>query len=230
MHIHLITAFPNLLKGPFDESIIKRARERELVTFFIHDLRDFSTDKHHSVDDYPYGGGPGMILMPEPIFRCMDYILEEYNLDSPRTIFLTPQGEAYTQAKAIELSKADTLIFLCGHYKGVDERVREKLITDEISIGDYVLTGGELPAMVVIDTIVRLIPGAISDIESAQNDSFHSGLLDHPHYTRPEEYRGMRVPDVLLSGHHAEIDRWRKEKSLERTQQRRKDLLEIKKY
>ena len=225
MHIHLITAFPNLLKGPFDESIIKRARERELVTFFIHDLRKFATDKHNSVDDYPYGGGPGMILMPEPIFRCLDYILEEYNLDSPRTIFLTPQGERYTQAKAIELSEADTLIFLCGHYKGVDERVREKLITDEISIGDYVLTGGELPAMVVIDSVVRLIPGTISDIESAQNDSFHSGLLDHPHYTRPEEYRGMRVPEVLLSGHHAEIDKWRKAKSLERTEQRRKDLL-----
>jgi tRNA (guanine37-N1)-methyltransferase len=155
----------------------------------------------------------------------MDYILEAYSLDSPRIIFLTPQGETYSQTKAIALSKVDTLIFLCGHYKGVDERVREKLITDEISIGDYVLTGGELPAMVVIDSVVRLIPGTISDIESAQNDSFHSGLLDHPHYTRPEEYRGMRVPDVLLSGPHAEIDKWRKAKSLERTEQRRKDLL-----
>ena len=226
MHIHLITAFPNLLNGPFDESIIKRARERDLVHFFIHDLREFTTDKHRSVDDYPYGGGPGMILMPEPIFRCFDFLSEMYHLETPRVIFLTPQGERYSQKKAIELSLEETLVFLCGHYKGVDERVRETLVTDELSIGDYVLTGGELPAMVMIDSIVRLIPGAISDIESAEGDSFHSGVLDHPHYTRPEEFRGMRVPDVLLSGHHAEIEKWRREKSLERTRQRRKDLLE----
>ena len=225
MQIHLLTAFPNLFYGPLDESIIKRARDRDIVHFHIHDIREFSRDKHHTVDDYGYGGGPGMILKPEPIIRCAEHMFEEYSIKEPRVFFLTPQGEQYTQKKAIELAQLDTLILLCGHYKGVDERAREYLKTEDISIGDYVLSGGELPAMVIIDSVVRLLPGAISDIESAEGDSFHSGLLDHPHYTRPEEYKGMRVPDVLLSGHHAKIEEWRKQQSLERTRQRRKDLL-----
>lgn len=230
MFIHVITAFPNLLNSPLEESIIKRARERALVTFFIHDLREYTLDKHRSVDDYPYGGGPGMILKPEPIFRCLEHLIATYTIGEPHIIFMTPQGVPYVQKKAIDLALAERLIFLCGHYKGVDERVREHFALDEISIGDYVLSGGELPAMVVIDSVVRLIPNAISDIESAEHDSFHSGLLDHPHYTRPEEFRGMKVPEVLLSGNHAEIDKWRRERSLERTRQRRNDLLENKSF
>jgi tRNA (guanine37-N1)-methyltransferase len=226
MQIHVITAFPNLLRGPLDESIIKRARERNLVQIYVHDLRDFTTDKHRSVDDYPYGGGPGMVLKPEPIFRCVDHILAEYGLEKPRIILMTPQGERYTQKMAIALAAVEAMIIICGHYKGVDERVRLALVTDEISIGDYVLSGGELPAAVVIDSVVRLLPGAISDPLSAEGDSFHRGILDHPHYTRPEEFRGMRVPDVLLSGNHAAIERWRQEKALEQTRRRRKDLLE----
>lgn len=226
MQIHVITAFPNLLQGPLDESIIKRARERRLVQIYVHDLRDFTTDKHRSVDDYPYGGGPGMVLKPEPIFRCVDYILAEYGLHQPRIILMTPQGERYAQKMAIALATVEAMIIICGHYKGVDERVRLALVTDEISIGDYVLSGGELAAAVVIDSVVRLLPGAISDPLSAEGDSFHRGTLDHPHYTRPEEFRGMRVPEVLLSGNHAAIERWRQEQALEQTRRRRKDLLQ----
>ncbi|MBC7188326.1 MAG: tRNA (guanosine(37)-N1)-methyltransferase TrmD [Calditrichaeota bacterium] len=226
MQIHVITAFPSLLHGPLDESIIKRARERNIVQIYVHDLRDFTTDKHRSVDDYPYGGGPGMVLKPEPIFRCVDHILAEYGLQQPRIILMTPQGERYTQRMAIALSTVEAMIIICGHYKGVDERVRLALVTDEISIGDYVLSGGELPAAVVIDSVVRLLPGAISDPLSAEGDSFHRGMLDHPHYTRPEEFRGMRVPEVLLSGNHAAIERWRREQALEQTRRRRKDLLQ----
>lgn len=226
MQIHVITAFPNLLQGPLDESIIKRARERRLVQIYVHDLRDFTTDKHRSVDDYPYGGGPGMVLKPEPIFRCVDHILAEYGLHQPRIILMTPQGERYAQKMAIALATVEAMIIICGHYKGVDERVRLALVTDEISIGDYVLSGGELAAAVVIDSVVRLLPGAISDPLSAEGDSFHRGTLDHPHYTRPEEFRGMRVPEVLLSGNHAAIERWRQEQALEQTRRRRKDLLQ----
>jgi tRNA (guanine37-N1)-methyltransferase len=228
MKIHIITAFPDLLKGPLDESIIKRSREKQLVEIHIHDLREFSTDKHHRIDDYPYGGGPGMILKPEPIFSCIESVLERFQIQTPHLIFLTPQGQRFTQSKAIELSHLDHLIFLCGHYKGIDERVREFWQMDEISIGDYVLTGGELPALVIIDSVIRLIPGVISDLESAKSDSFYDNILDCPYYTRPEVFRGMAVPEVLLSGHHAEIEKWRNDQALKRTITIRPDLIETK--
>lgn len=225
MKIHVITAFPNLFVGPLDESIIKRAREKQLVEIYLHDLRDYSNDRHRRIDDYPYGGGPGMILKPEPIFNCIESVLEKYQIHNPHLIYLTPQGQRYNQAKAKELAQQDHLILLCGHYKGVDERVREFWQMDEISIGDYVLTGGELPALVIIDSVVRLIPGAISDLDSAKTDSFYQNLLDCPYYTRPEVFRGMTVPSVLLSGHHAEIEKWRKNEAIKRTLKVRPDLL-----
>lgn len=226
MKIDIVTAFPDLVRSPLEESMIKRAQEKGLVKIGIHDLRDFATDKHRQVDDYPYGGGSGMILKPEPIFRCVEALLSENKSAEPKIILMTPQGTKFSQQKARELSQYHHLIFICGHYKGVDERVRENLITDEISIGDYILTGGELPALVVIDAVVRLVPGVLSNFESAVTDSFENGLLDYPHYTRPQDFRGMKVPQVLLSGHHAEIEKWRKQKALEITKKRRKDLLE----
>ncbi|MDZ7335747.1 MAG: tRNA (guanosine(37)-N1)-methyltransferase TrmD [candidate division KSB1 bacterium] len=225
MKIHVITAFPNLFVGPLDESIIKRAREKQLVEIYLHDLRDYSSDRHRRIDDYPYGGGPGMILKAEPIFNCIESVLEKYQIHNPHLIYLTPQGQRYNQAKAKELAQQEHLILLCGHYKGVDERVREFWQMDEISIGDYVLTGGELPALVIIDSVVRLIPGAISDLDSAKTDSFYQNLLDCPYYTRPEVFRGMAVPSVLLSGHHAEIEKWRKNEAIKRTLKVRPDLL-----
>ena len=225
MKIHIITVFPDLLRSPLDESIIKRSQEKQLVEIFIHNLRNYSEDKHNRVDDYPYGGSPGMILKPEPLFNCIESVIEQFEISEPRLIFLTPQGQKFTQAKAIELSQQDNLIFLCGHYKGVDERVREYWKMDEISIGDYVLTGGELPALIIIDSVIRLIPGVISNINSAKTDSFYQNRLDCPYYTRPENYRGMKVPQVLLSGHHAEIKKWQEQKSLERTKKIREDLI-----
>lgn len=226
MHIHVVTAFPNMFTGPLSESIIKRAIERGLVTITVHDLRKYTLDKHQSIDDYPYGGGPGMILKPEPVFLCIEEIKTRFGLQSPPVILMTPSGQMFCQDLAIELATLETMILLCGHYKGIDERIREHLVTHEISIGDYILTGGELPAMVIIDSVVRLIPGAISDLDSAETDSFHSGLLDHPHYTRPEEFRGWSVPRVLLSGNHDEIKRWQQQKALEQTLARRPDLIE----
>ncbi len=218
MKIHIITAFPNLLRGPLDESIIKRSCDKKLVEIFIHDLRQYSSDKHHRVDDYPYGGGPGMVLKPEPIFNCIEAVLANFQIEQPNLIFLSPQGRRYNQARAKELAEKDHLIFLCGHYKGVDERVIAYWKMDEISIGDYVLTGGELPALVVIDSVVRLIPGVISDLESARTDSFYDdGMLDCPYYTRPEVYRGLAVPEVLLSGNHAAIQQWRQDEAMKRT-------------
>ncbi len=225
MNVFVVTALPGLLDGPFRESIIHRAQEKGLVSIEIVDLRDFANNKHRQVDDYPYGGGPGMVLKPEPFFRAIEFIKDEHKLGQSKVLLMTPQGQPYTQQKAKSLAQENNLIFLCGHYKGVDERVREHLVDEEISIGDYILTGGELAAAVVIDTVVRLLPGAIGDFDSASSDSFENGLLDCPHYTRPENYRGLRVPDVLLSGHHAEIERWRREKSFERTIDRREDLL-----
>lgn len=225
MRIHIITAFPNLLRGSLDESIIKRSVEKKIVEFIIHDLRLFSSDKHHRVDDYPYGGGPGMILKPDPIFSCIESVIEQYQVEASDIIFLTPQGKKYSQAKAKELAERQNLVFLCGHYKGVDERVREYWKMDEISIGDYVLTGGELPALVIIDSVIRLIPGVISDIDSAKTDSFYEGILDCPYYTRPEVYRNMSVPEILLSGNHAEINKWRQQEALKRTLKERPDLI-----
>jgi len=226
MNIHIITAFPNLLRGPLDESIIKRSVEKKIVEFFIHDLRQYSSDKHHRVDDYPYGGGPGMILKPEPIFNCIESVTEKYNIKSSDIILLTPQGKKYSQAKAKELVEQQNLVFLCGHYKGVDERVRDYWKMDEISIGDYVLTGGELPALVIIDSVIRLIPGVISDLDSAKTDSFYQGILDCPYYTRPEIFREMSVPEILLSGNHAEIDNWRQQEALKQTLKERPELVD----
>jgi tRNA (guanine37-N1)-methyltransferase len=224
MKIYVVTAFADILSGALNESILKRAQENERVTIKIFDLRDFTSDKHRQVDDYPYGGGPGMILKPEPFFRAVDHIKTTEKLVNPDIILMTPQGKTYNQTKAKELSKKQELIFLCGHYKGVDERVSEYLATEEISIGDYILTGGELAALVVIDSLIRLLPGVVGDFDSVKSDSFEDGMLDCPYYTRPENLNGMVVPEVLLSGHHAEIEKWRKQQSLERTRQRQKDL------
>ncbi|MDZ7374748.1 MAG: tRNA (guanosine(37)-N1)-methyltransferase TrmD [candidate division KSB1 bacterium] len=226
LRIHLVTGFPNLVQSPLQESILRRAQAKGLVRIDVYDLRRYTTDKHKQIDDYPYGGGPGMILKPEPIFRCVRQILKECEPERPRVILLTPDGVTFHQKLAEELSRERHLVLISGHYKGVDERVRQALVTDEISIGDYVLSGGELPALVLIDAVVRLVPGVLSDFESASTDSFARGLLDHPHYTRPEVFEGMRVPEVLLSGHHAEIEKWRLEQALERTRLRRPDLYE----
>jgi tRNA (guanine37-N1)-methyltransferase len=225
MKIHIVTTFPKFFESPLDESMMKRARQREVVRIHVHDLRDFTTDKHRSVDDYPYGGGPGMIMKPEPFFACVEHIRAEHDLSGARVILLSPQGETFSQKKANELAQEPALIFLCGHYKGIDERVHQYLATEELSIGDYVLTGGELPALVVIDAVVRLLPGVLGDLDSAVGDSFQTGMLDYPHYTRPEEFRGWRVPEVLMSGHHARIAQWRREQAEARTRARRADLL-----
>ena len=210
----------------FGESILKRAVDKNIVNIQVWDLRIFTTDKHKTVDDYAYGGGPGMIMKPEPIFKAVDAVREKVPGSTPRIVLMTPQGEPFSQKKARALTKENHLVFLCGHYRGIDERVIEALVTDEISIGDYVLTGGELAAGVVIDAVIRLLPGVLGDFDSAEGDSFQRDRLDHPHYTRPEEFRGMRVPEVLLSGHHAQIDAWREERSLKKTRERRPDLLE----
>jgi tRNA (guanine37-N1)-methyltransferase len=223
MHIDIITCLPRLIESPFNDSILKRAQAKGLVQVNIIDLRPYASDKHKSVDDYAYGGGAGMVMMVEPIDRCIQ------DLKSGRTyddiIYMSPDGEKLTQSLANELSLKKNLILLCGHYKGVDERVREHLVTREISIGDYVLSGGELAAAVVADAIVRLLPGVLSDETSALSDSFQDNLLAPPVYSRPAEYNGWKVPDVLLSGHEAKIEQWRLEKALERTQKRRPELL-----
>lgn len=226
MRIDVVTPFPGMIEPIFNESMLKRACEKALVTISVSDLREFTSDRHRTVDDAPYGGGPGMILKPEPIFLAVDSLKSNYPDKEPRIILMTPQGEKYSQKKAMELSGEDYLIFICGHYRGVDERVVETLVTDEISIGDYILTGGELAAAVVIDSVVRLIPGVLGDFDSAEGDTFTCGMFDYPHYTRPEDFRGMRVPDVLLSGHHARIEEWRRKKALEKTKRERPDLLD----
>lgn len=223
MRIDVVTGFPKLLHSPLNESIIKRAQEKRLVEIVLHDLRDYTTDKHRTIDDTPYGGGAGMILKPEPVFTCIEHLQSQRRYDE--IIYLTADGERLTQRIANELSLASNLLLLCGHYKGVDERIREALVTREISIGDYVLTGGELPALVLIDAVVRLIPGVLGDSESLLTDSFQQNLLDAPYYTKPEVYRGMRVPEVLLSGNHKEIAAWRAEQQRKRTALRRRDLL-----
>jgi len=225
MRIDILTPFPKMFEGFLGESILKRGQDKGIVLIKIWDLRGFTEDKHNTVDDYPYGGGPGMILKPEPIFRAIDKMKMETEKKS-RLFFMTPQGEPFTQEKAQALSQEEHLTFICGHYRGVDERVVEALEPEEISIGDYVLTGGELAAAVVVDAVVRLIPGVLGDSDSAEGDSFSGDLLDHPHYTRPEEFRGMRVPEILLSGHHAQIDAWRKGQAYARTKKKRPDLLD----
>ncbi len=224
---HVVTAFPNMFKGVFGESILKRAQDKDLAVIEVHDLRDFTFDKHKTVDDYPFGGGSGMILKPEPIFLCVEHILQTYPLHEPRIILTTPAGRVFDQTYANEMAADNRdLIIICGHYKGVDERVREHLVTEEISIGDFILTGGEIPAMAIVDAVVRLLPGVLGDFDSAASDSFQTGFLDHPHYTRPRDFRGMKVPEVLLSGNHAKIEEWRREMALKLTRERRRDLLE----
>jgi len=203
---------------------VGRAQEKNVVDIHVHDVRDYSDDRHRKVDDYPYGGGPGMVMRPQPIAAALAAILSAAG--PGRVLLLSPQGTRFTQKMAKEWTGEDHLIFICGHYKGIDERIRERYVQEEISVGDYVLTGGELPALVVIDAVVRLIPGVLGDLESAAGDSFHEGVLDHPHYTRPEEFDGMRVPDILLSGHHEQIRLWRRRESLRRTLQNRPDLLD----
>jgi tRNA (guanine37-N1)-methyltransferase len=224
MHIDVVTGLPKLLESPLTESMIKRARGTGLVDIVVHDLREYTTDKHRTIDDTPYGGGAGMILKPEPVFACIEALLGQRSYDE--VIYLSADGERYTQRMATVLSLKANLLLLCGHYKGIDQRIRDALITREISIGDYVLTGGELPALVVIDSLVRLIPGVLHDAQSLLNDSFQEGMLDAPQYTRPAEFRGMKVPEVLLSGNHAQITAWWTQQQHQRTNERRKDLIE----
>ena len=223
MDIHVITGFPDLMRSPLRESIVRQAKLRKLVRIRLHDLRKYAHDRHRTIDDTPYGGGAGMILKPEPFFESVEALSAKEPFDE--VIYMSADGERLDQRLANELSLKRRLLVLCGHYKGIDERVRARLVTREVSIGDYVLTGGELAALVLIDAVVRLIPGVIGDGESMLTDSFQDGLLDHPSYTRPAEYRGLKVPDVLLSGDHKEIERWRSEQRLLRTKARRKDLL-----
>jgi len=224
MRFDIITCLPRLLESPFNDSILKRAQDKGLVTVTVHDLREYSNSKHRTTDDYAFGGGAGMVMMIEPIDRCISSLKKERTYDE--VIYMSPDGEKLSQALANTLSLCGNLILLCGHYKGVDERVREHLITKEISIGDYVLSGGELAAAVVADAVIRLIPGVLSDETSALTDSFQDGMIAPPVYTRPAEYNGWKVPDVLMSGHEAKIRQWREEKALERTKKKRPDLLD----
>jgi tRNA (guanine37-N1)-methyltransferase len=234
MRFDVFTLFPSLLTSPLQESILKRAIEAGRLSVVVHNIRDYASDKHHVTDDLPYGGGGGMVMKPEPVFAAVEDILSEereaksegpLHIPHPPIILLTPQGRLFTQAVARELAAHERIVLICGRYEGVDERVRQFLATDEISIGDYVLTGGELPALVVIDAVTRLLPGVLGDPGATLDDSHADALLEYPHYTRPANFRGQTVPDVLLSGDHAQVDRWRREQSLRRTWKRRPDLL-----
>lgn len=222
MRIDIVTGLPDILRSPLNESIIKRAQENGSITIAIHNLRDFTHDRHKTIDDTPYGGGAGMVLKPEPIFECVESLQKDQKYDE--IVYMTPDGEPFTQAVATKLSLKENIIILCGHYKGIDERVRQALVTKELSIGDYVLTGGELAAAVVVDAVVRLLPGALHDGTSAMTDTFQDNLLGAPVYTRPPEYRGMQVPDVLLTGNHNAIEAWRQEQRIKRTKEKRPDL------
>jgi len=224
MRIDIITLFPSMFRGPFDESIIKRARKKGILEINFHNLRDFTDDRHRTVDDLPYGGGAGMVMKPEPLFRAVEKVKEEKRF-SWKVILLSPQGQPFAQEKAKELAEEEGLIFICGHYEGVDERVREHLIDEELSLGDFVLTGGELAAMVIVDAIARMLPEVLGCKDSVREDSFYQTLLDYPHYTRPAEFRGWKVPGVLISGNHQKIREWRKKKKLENTFKKRPDLL-----
>ena len=227
MQIFVITPFPAIPEAVIGESILRRAGEKEIVDYHMIDLREFTEGKHRQIDDYPFGGGTGMVMLAEPILKAMDRVKELYNGEKGlRVVFPSPQAKILSQETSRDLSEADGIAFICGHYKGIDERVRETVVTDEISIGDYVVTGGELPAMVILDSVVRLIPGVLGDEESANTDSFTHDLLDHPHYTRPEEVKGLKVPEVLMSGHHANVDAWRQEQRELRTKKNRPDLWE----
>jgi tRNA (guanine37-N1)-methyltransferase len=225
MRIDVIAALPGIVEGPLQHSIVQRAQDAGAVTIEVHDLRAFATDKHRQIDDYPFGGGAGMVLKPEPLFRAVESIRDAHG-EPDEVIFLTPDGQTLDQPTANALSMEEHLVLIAGHYKGVDQRVRNALVTRELSIGDYVLSGGELPALVLVDAVVRLLPGVLGDASSALTDSFQDGLLDAPVYTRPAEFRDMEVPEVLLSGDHGRIEAWRDEKRIEKTRRRRPDLLE----
>ena len=219
-----MTLFPEIFHSYMSESIMKRAIEKEIIEVHVYNIRDFSANKHKKVDDYPFGGGAGMLMTPQPIYDTYKHIVETHNIENPRVVYLTPKGKVYKQDIACDLSSNEDIILLCGHYEGIDQRVIALIVTDEISIGDYVLTGGELPALIMIDSIARLIPGVLSQNESFEEESFKDDLLEYPHYTRPREFMGMKVPDVLLSGNHQRIEKWRLEESKKITKLRRPDL------
>jgi tRNA (guanine37-N1)-methyltransferase len=225
MRFDIFTLFPEIFAGVFDESILKRARAANLAELFLHNIRDYTTDKHHVTDDTPYAGGGGMVMKPEPIFAAVESVLRD-ELSRVPIVLLSPQGRVFNQSIARELAQEPRLALICGHYEGVDERVREHLATDEISIGDYVLTGGEIPAMVLVDAVTRLLPGVLGDPIAPLKDSHANGLLEGPHYTKPAEYRGWKVPEILLSGNHAQIAKWRRREELRRTLEARPELLE----
>lgn len=224
MRMDFLTLFPEMFPGVLQSSMLKQAEEKEAVSYFVHNIRDFSENKHRKTDDYPYGGGAGMVLTPQPVFDAAAYA-DQQAAASSRIILLSPQGQPFTQNDAEELAGEEQLILICGHYEGYDERIRSYLATDEFSIGDFVMTGGELGAMVIADSVTRLLPGVLGNTESAEKDSFSDGLLEHPHYTRPADFRGWKVPEVLLSGHHENIAAWRREQAWRRTRERRPDLL-----
>jgi tRNA (guanine37-N1)-methyltransferase len=225
MEFDIISGFPAMFEGPLSHSMVRRACDRGLVTIRLHDLRDHATDRHRKIDDVPFGGGGGMILLPGPLFAAVESIKERFPRESSRTLLLCPQGTRYDQENARRLAGHDRLILICGHYEGVDERVRENLIDESVSIGDYVLTGGEIPAMVLVDTLTRLVPGALGDEMAARHDTFSQEGFDFPQYTRPADFRGLKVPEVLLSGNHEKIAAWRKARALEATARKRPDLL-----
>lgn len=228
LRFDILTIFPGMFAGPFSETILKRAQEKGLVVIDVHNIRDYAVDRHKTTDDYPFGGGAGMVMKPEPLFTAVEAVLRrarEQGIERSEVILLTPAGRLFKHSVAQELASRQHLVLICGRYEGVDERVREALVTDEISVGDYVLSGGEIPAMVVVDATSRLVPGVLGAAESAEEESFARGLLEYPQYTRPADFRGMKVPDILLSGNHAAIAKWRREQSLIRTLRRRPELL-----
>jgi len=224
MRVDILTLFPEMFESPLGRSILKRSQDKGLVDIVLTNIRDFATDNYNKVDDKPYGGGPGMVMMPGPLFECFEHV-QKLSPGKGRTILLTPQGQKFDQKKALELSAEKRLILIAGRYEGIDERIRIGLGAEQISIGDYVLSGGELAAMVIIDAVVRLLPDALGDEDSSKDDSFSAGLLEYPQYTRPEVFRDMKVPDILLSGDHAKIDEWRRQQAIERTKKWRPDLL-----
>ncbi|WP_024622066.1 tRNA (guanosine(37)-N1)-methyltransferase TrmD [Metaclostridioides mangenotii] len=224
MRFHIMTLFPDIFTSYMNESIMKRAVEKEIIEVHVYNIRNYSENKHKKVDDYPFGGGAGMVMTPQPIYDTYRHIIDEFGITDPKVIYLTPKGRVFKQPIAEELSTDEDIILLCGHYEGVDQRIIDLIVTDEISIGDYVLTGGELPALIMIDAISRLIPGVLNQNESFEEESFKDDLLEYPHYTRPREFKGLHVPDVLLSGNHKNIDEWRKNESIKITKERREDL------
>jgi len=230
MRFHVVTLFPGAFRGPFQHSILDQATRKEVISIQLTDIRDYTHDAHKTTDDYQFGGGPGMVMKPEPVFEAVEGVLRGYSIEKRGQIpvvLLSPQGETFNQKLAEELSQSPAIVLICGHYAGVDERIRRGLATREISLGDFILTGGELPAMMLVDAVSRLIPGVVGSMENVTEDSISSGLLQHPLYTRPFEYRDMAVPDILRSGHHAEIERWRRQESLKRTLELRPDLLKL---